>query len=77
MKPRELCITFYTTEIEVRGVIFWFRHWTWNHNETTICQITSRDEAVRFIREQFMKPCLFSGWNHVGLARFLPEVYGE
>nr|WP_321353139.1 hypothetical protein [uncultured Methanoregula sp.] len=67
----------YAKECDDGTVIFWFRHWTWNRNETAICQITSRDEAARFIREQFTKPGLFTGWNHVGLARFLPEVYGK
>jgi hypothetical protein len=60
---------------EAETIIFYFRHWTWNPADTNICQITSRDEAVRFIREQFTQPGLFSGWNHKGIHEFLPEVY--
>jgi len=58
-------------------LIFWFQHGAWNHNRTNICQITSGEVAARFIREPFTKPVLFSGWNHKGLFRFLPEVYGK
>jgi len=66
----------YAKECTDGTVIFWFRHRAWNRNESAICQITSRDEAARFIWEQFTKPGLFSGRNHKGLSRVLPEVYG-
>nr|WP_321353157.1 hypothetical protein [uncultured Methanoregula sp.] len=44
-------------------IIFYFRHWIWSSPNPDICQITSRDEAARFIREQYRR------------ARFLPEMY--
>jgi len=56
------------------SAIFYFRHWSRDRNATNICQITSREEAILFIRDQFTKPGLFSGWNHKGLSEFLPEV---
>jgi hypothetical protein len=59
------------------SAIFYFRHWSRDQNATNICQITSREEAVLFIREQFTKPGLFSGWNHKELPGFLPEVCGK
>jgi len=63
---------------EVNGtIIFYFRHWIWSSTSPGICQITSREEAVRFIREQFTQPGLFSGWNHRGLKEYLPEVCGR
>jgi hypothetical protein len=57
--------------------VFYFRHWLWCDNGPGICEITSREEAALFIREQFTKPGLFSGWNHKGLYELLPEVYGK
>jgi hypothetical protein len=57
--------------------VFYFRHWLWCDNGPGICEITSRKEAALFIREQFTKPGLFSGWNHKGLYELLPEVYGK
>ena len=61
---------------EADGIpVLYFRHWSWCETGPGICQITSRDEAVHFIRKQFTKPGLFSGWNHRGLHEFLPEVY--
>ena len=57
---------------------FWFRHWTWDGGKwIDRCEFATRDEAVGFIREQFTKPGLFSGWNHRGIREFLPEVYGK
>jgi len=57
---------------------FWFRHWTWDGGRwIDRCEFGTRDEAVVFIREQFTKPSLFSGWNHRGIREFLPEVYGK
>lgn len=58
-------------------IIFYFRHWCWSDTRPGICQLTSRNEAARFIREQFTQPGLFSGWNHKGLHEHLPEVYGK
>nr|WP_320160705.1 hypothetical protein [uncultured Methanoregula sp.] len=54
---------------------FYFRYWTWNSTSPGICQITSREEAARFVRDRFTKPGLFSGWNHREIKGFLPEVY--
>ncbi|MFA4860665.1 hypothetical protein [Methanoregula sp.] len=63
---------------EADGIpVLYFRHWRWSDTGPGICQITSREDAALFIREQFTKPGLFSGWNHRGLHEFLPEVYGK
>ena len=57
---------------------FWFRHRAWDGGKwIDRCEFAPRNEAVVFIREQFTKPGLFSGWNPRGLREFLPEVYGK
>jgi len=57
---------------------FWFRHWTWDGGTwNDCCEFATRDMAVLFIRDQFTKQGLFSGWNHRGLHEYLPEVYGK
>jgi len=56
---------------------YWFRHWTWDGGTwNDRCEFATRNEAVAFIRVQFTKPGIFSGWNHRGLHEYLPEVYG-
>jgi len=58
--------------------VYYFRHQRWcDAKRPGICQITSRDEAARFLREQLTKPGLFSSWNHKEIHAFLPEVYGK
>jgi len=53
---------------------FWFRHWTWNGVETNTCQSTTREEAVRFIRNHITRSEPIEGWNDVRLREYIPEI---
>jgi hypothetical protein len=57
--------------------VFYFRHWLWCDTGYGICEIIAKEEAARFIREQFSLPGFFTGWNHKGIYEILPEVYGK
>jgi hypothetical protein len=59
------------------NIRFWFRHWTWNGTETRTCQPTTREEAVRFIRNHIRKLEPVEGWNDIRLREYLPEVYSN
>nr|WP_320160762.1 hypothetical protein [uncultured Methanoregula sp.] len=56
-------------------ITFYFRYGVRDSTSSGMCQIISREDAARFIREHFTKPGLFSGWNHREIKGFLPEVY--
>ncbi|MFA4876439.1 MAG: hypothetical protein WC586_03425 [Methanoregula sp.] len=57
-----------------KGKVFYFRHWTGGDTGPGTCQVTSREEAVRFLREQYTEPGFFSGWTHKAVKEFLPEL---
>ncbi|WP_321508175.1 hypothetical protein [uncultured Methanoregula sp.] len=58
-------------------IVYYFRHWDNSSTGPATCQVTSKEEAVRFSREQFTRPGFCTGGNHRGLSEFLPEVYSK
>ncbi|MFA4877029.1 MAG: hypothetical protein WC586_06415 [Methanoregula sp.] len=72
---KERGVDLFVTSDAMNNAIFWFHHWTWCDTGPGICQLTSRDEAARFLREQFMTPGFFAGWNYLEIEKFFPEFY--
>ena len=56
-------------------IYFYLWHWSMCHNETDICQLTSEDSTIGFIRELWRTQVYVTGIEHDNLMEFLPDLY--
>jgi hypothetical protein len=54
------------------SVYYYLWHWSRRQNETNICQLTTEDSAVQFIREQFGGSATPGDFDHDKLEVRLP-----
>ncbi|NMB79590.1 MAG: hypothetical protein GYA23_10920 [Methanomicrobiales archaeon] len=56
-------------------VYYYLWHWSVCANESNICQLTSEESAVGYIRELFRTEVVVTGLEHENLMDYLPDLY--